>query len=158
MFGHRPELVLFHAQQRTAWAHARQAGSANPMAAARAGRVGGGWVCGTRQMGFDERGFAMTCQKAQESQKRPATKGFREMNGKSIPQQGGLPPEVETYAQRIPTAYRKNYLRAMLGKSKAAALKAKCQDCTNWQREEITHCPVMTCPCWPYRPYAHDKK
>ncbi len=66
-------------------------------------------------------------------------------------------PEVKTYSDAIPKAYRPNYLKAMAGKSKAAALKAKCLDCTNWQRDEIAGCPVRTCSLWPYRPYARDR-
>ena len=41
----------------------------------------------------------------------------------------------------------------MSGKSKAAALKAKCLDCVNWQRAEVTACEAETCPLHPYRPY-----
>ncbi len=53
----------------------------------------------------------------------------------------------------IPSFYRGNYEKAMRGQSKAAAVKAKCLDCCNWQRVEIQYCPCDTCPLWPYRPY-----
>jgi len=50
-----------------------------------------------------------------------------------------------------------NYLgvttKAFTGKSRAAALKAKCLDCTGWQRKEITLCKVESCPLWLFRPY-----
>jgi len=54
----------------------------------------------------------------------------------------------------MPELYRKTYQRAIDGTSKAAALKAKCQDCCNWQRKEVEHCAAADCPLWPYRPYA----
>lgn len=53
-------------------------------------------------------------------------------------------------------AYRKNYLKAMSGKSKSAAVKAKCLDCMNWQSTEVKLCPSMDCPLWLYRPYQGD--
>ncbi len=43
--------------------------------------------------------------------------------------------------------------RAYSGKSKAAGIKAKCLDCSCWQRIEITNCTALACPLWPYRPY-----
>ncbi len=46
--------------------------------------------------------------------------------------------------------------RAYLGHSKAAGIKAKCLDCTCWQRSEITNCTISACPLWPYRPYQSD--
>ena len=54
---------------------------------------------------------------------------------------------------KVPKIYRANYITAMSGKSRAAAIKAKCLDCTNWQRVEFSTCPVETCSLWLYRPY-----
>lgn len=48
--------------------------------------------------------------------------------------------------------------KAYEGNSKAAAVKAKCLDCSGWQRKEITLCPVHTCPLWPYRPYQDESE
>ena len=48
--------------------------------------------------------------------------------------------------------------KAYEGNSKAAALKAKCLDCSCWQRVEITNCTVTTCPLWPYRPYQSQEE
>jgi Zn-finger protein len=53
----------------------------------------------------------------------------------------------------IPESFRANYNRAMSGKSKSAAIKAKCGDCPCWQRAEIENCTVTQCPLYPYRPY-----
>lgn len=59
---------------------------------------------------------------------------------------------------KIPTRYQGNYQSAITSKSKAAAIKAKCLDCTCWQRMEITNCPVTACPLYPHRPYRTARK
>ena len=59
---------------------------------------------------------------------------------------------------KIPTLYQGNYKSAMSGKSKAAAIKAKCLDCCCWQRIEIANCSITSCPLHPYRPYRMAKK
>ena len=58
---------------------------------------------------------------------------------------------------KIPQVYQQNYKAAMSGKSRTAAIKAMCLDCTNWQRVEITNCPIETCPIWLYRPYRSSE-
>ena len=60
---------------------------------------------------------------------------------------------IQKCQQSIPEVYRSNYKKAMSGNSRAAAVKAKCLDCTCWNRTEVAHCSVETCPLWPYRPY-----
>jgi len=50
----------------------------------------------------------------------------------------------------VPPLYRGTYDKAMAGKP-MAAIKAKCQECTNWQREEIKQCTIEYCPLWPLR-------
>ncbi len=58
----------------------------------------------------------------------------------------------------IPPVYQQNYKTAMSGKSRAAAIKAKCLDCCCWQRVEISNCSIETCSLYPYRPYrSHEK-
>ncbi len=52
-----------------------------------------------------------------------------------------------------PEIYRGALVKAYTGKSKAAGVKAKCLDCTNFQRLEITNCAVFGCPLHQYRPY-----
>lgn len=34
-----------------------------------------------------------------------------------------------------------------------AAIKLKCIDCSNFQKEEIKHCQCFDCALWPIRPY-----
>lgn len=57
----------------------------------------------------------------------------------------------------MPSSYIRNYEKAMLGKSRKEAIKAKCLDCAGWQREEIKNCPIDTCPLFYFRPYAPQK-
>lgn len=57
------------------------------------------------------------------------------------------------WLSKMPKVYQQNYETAISGKSRAAAVKAKCLDCCCWQRTEISDCPVDTCALYPYRPY-----
>ena len=61
--------------------------------------------------------------------------------------------KIEKRASDMPKIYRANYLKAMSGKSKAAALKAFCLECVYWQKEEVKLCTAPQCPLYPYRPY-----
>lgn len=42
------------------------------------------------------------------------------------------------------------------GKSYSKAVKAKCLDCTCFNKEEIKKCEVFTCPLHNLRPYKND--
>lgn len=59
--------------------------------------------------------------------------------------------------EAIPESYKLNYRKAVMGLSRASAVKAKCLDCTNWQRNEITLCVAEDCPLWVWRPYQNTK-
>lgn len=50
--------------------------------------------------------------------------------------------------QSMVSAYKKAYAG-----SKAAAVKAKCLDCTGDQRLEVKNCDSVTCPLWSVRPF-----
>lgn len=63
---------------------------------------------------------------------------------------------IKAFAHQMPKNYRLNYLRAMSGTSRAAAVKAKCLDCCCWQRKEVQLCTASTCPLHPYRPYQKE--
>lgn len=60
----------------------------------------------------------------------------------------------EEYLKTVPTLskgiVKHAYTRIIAPKRH---IKAKCLDCTNYQREEITKCPVETCPLWAIRPF-----
>ena len=53
----------------------------------------------------------------------------------------------------IPEKYQGIYKRAMTGKSRMAAMQAKCLECCCWQRSEARDCNVPDCPLYPYNPY-----
>ena len=56
--------------------------------------------------------------------------------------------------EQVPSSMRKTFMDAYEGKAGLrAAIKAKCQDCSSWQREEIANCEARGCPLWNYRPY-----
>jgi hypothetical protein len=60
---------------------------------------------------------------------------------------------------RIPEMYRALFTRVFQpNPSRAAAVKAKCLDCSNFQRVEIEHCPAKSCPLWQIRPYVDRPK
>ena len=56
----------------------------------------------------------------------------------------------------MPDIYRANYDTAMDGRSRKAAVKALCLECTGWQRTEITKCTAPACPLHPYRPFKNE--
>jgi hypothetical protein len=45
------------------------------------------------------------------------------------------------------------FKRAYSGRSRNAAIRAKCAECSNLQRIEVEQCQVGGCPLWQYRPY-----
>ncbi len=50
-------------------------------------------------------------------------------------------------------------MAARAGKGNVRALIGlKCADCSCWQRDEIRHCSVPSCPLYPVRPYQAQKK
>jgi hypothetical protein len=53
----------------------------------------------------------------------------------------------------VPEYFKGLFRRAMSGKSKSAALKAKCVECCNFQRVEVENCTCLQCPLHQYRPY-----
>lgn len=50
------------------------------------------------------------------------------------------------------------FKKAKSGKSRLAAIKAKCLECCGFQRSEVQRCTVETCPLHPYRPYQKEEK
>jgi hypothetical protein len=55
--------------------------------------------------------------------------------------------------EKVPQTMQNVFRKAFSGDSKAAAIKAKCLECSLLQREEVKLCTVETCPLWPYRPF-----
>ena len=71
---------------------------------------------------------------------------------------GDMPKEgenrVSKYLEAVPVSARGCLTRAM-GKTggRMNAIKAKCLDCSGWDRAEIADCLVLTCPLHPWRPF-----
>lgn len=57
---------------------------------------------------------------------------------------------------QMPETMRSTYLKAVSGKSLAAAVKAHCQECVGYQKDEVTKCTSTACPLYHYRPYQKD--
>jgi hypothetical protein len=63
----------------------------------------------------------------------------------------------ETLAE-MPHIHRKAYLQAVLRRSRAAAMKAFCLECTGWQKGEVRRCTALDCPLWAWRPYQDGRQ
>ncbi|WP_162910905.1 hypothetical protein [Azohydromonas sediminis] len=63
----------------------------------------------------------------------------------------------EAQARRVasaPTLYRKMLEKSFTGGlSPRQTIKAKCLDCSNFQRDEVASCRAVACPLWALRPY-----
>ena len=70
-----------------------------------------------------------------------------------------MTPEERIAKRRadMPTAYRRNYDKAMAGKSLKAAAKAFCLECVMWDKNEVKLCPSVACPLYLYRPVRISK-
>ena len=55
--------------------------------------------------------------------------------------------------KEMPATNRRTYAKACLGHSRPAAIKAFCEECVCWVREEVRLCTAKACPLYPYRPY-----
>jgi len=53
----------------------------------------------------------------------------------------------------VPESMRKNYEKAMTGKSRGAAVKAFCCECCGYERKEVSLCTDTGCPLYLYRPF-----
>jgi hypothetical protein len=55
--------------------------------------------------------------------------------------------------RQLPTTMQATYDKAMTGKSRGAAVKAFCCECTGYDRKEVSLCTDHGCPLFPYRPF-----
>ena len=62
------------------------------------------------------------------------------------------------WKNHLPESYKTNYEKAVTTNSLKEAIKAKCLDCMNWSKGEITVCPVPWCPLFYHRPYQKSQK
>jgi len=63
---------------------------------------------------------------------------------------------IERVKRYIPSVI-KAFLRAFHRKSMAAAVKAKCIDCSCYQKVKVAECQISGCSLWRYRPYQGKK-
>lgn len=65
-----------------------------------------------------------------------------------------LPEKQKAYVLgAVPESQKNIFALAFSGGSKAKALQAKCLQCSNFDRAEVTACTVTTCPVHAVRPY-----
>ena len=58
----------------------------------------------------------------------------------------------------VPEKHKIATRRALFGQmSRATAVKVKCLQCCNYDREEVRHCVVVTCALHNVRPYQLDE-
>jgi len=67
---------------------------------------------------------------------------------------------IDTYIDRsVPEKHKIATRRALLGQiTRSTAIRVKCLQCSNYQREEVTYCRVLTCALFPVRPYQLDEE
>ena len=58
---------------------------------------------------------------------------------------------------QMPETCKGIYKKAMTGKRRGQAVKAFCQECMGYVREEIKLCSDTGCPLYPYRPKGRQK-
>ena len=59
----------------------------------------------------------------------------------------------------VPASARGIVQRAFVGNaSPRTAIKAKCLDCSGWDRTEVAQCNVILCPLHVHRPYQSPMK
>lgn len=51
----------------------------------------------------------------------------------------------------VPSKYQGLYDKAMSGKSRRAAIRIFCLECTGYNFKEVAKCPAIHCPLHPYR-------
>jgi len=66
--------------------------------------------------------------------------------------------QLRDWMNHIPARYRSTWRKAYTKRHRQAAIRAKCQDCQNWQVGEVRGCDVVTCPLWFHRPSIHPEQ
>jgi hypothetical protein len=64
---------------------------------------------------------------------------------------------IAVYIERsVPDKHKIATERALLGQiPRSTAIRVKCLQCCNYEREQIIHCTVVTCALHPVRPYQN---
>ena len=60
----------------------------------------------------------------------------------------------EKILSNIPETMQRPFKSSYLGKKCFPdIIKAKCLDCSGYERQEVKNCTVTSCPIWRFRPY-----
>ena len=59
------------------------------------------------------------------------------------------------FMKEVPGTMKNIFLMAFK-RSKASAVKAKCLECSSFQRTEVALCNIVVCPLWEVRPFRKD--
>ncbi|MBE3098087.1 MAG: hypothetical protein IMZ44_13295 [Planctomycetes bacterium] len=62
--------------------------------------------------------------------------------------------QIRRCLEDMPPTFRRTYLLAVAGKSKAAAIKAFCAECVGWERREVALCTAPACALYAFRPFT----
>ena len=88
--------------------------------------------------------------------------GTAKTNDAKQPYRNSTPPSsVNLIAEcraAMPEIYRRQYDKAMGGKSLRAAVNSKCLDCCCWERTAVRDCSAIACPLHTVRPYQASSK
>ncbi len=71
------------------------------------------------------------------------------LRGSPPPLVGG--PERQERLIDVPAKYRDGYRKAWAGKSRKAAIRAFCLECTGWSEAEVRLCTATACPLYEFR-------
>lgn len=65
-----------------------------------------------------------------------------------------LSEKQKKYLKNVPDIYKKGVeVSFTVPKQRSVAIKAKCLDCSGFQRTEVRDCTITTCSLWLVRPY-----
>lgn len=89
-------------------------------------------------------------------EKQQAAKEHREAVLENYKAEKGV---FSSYLKLVPKKHQWSLYQIYKGKnSMKLAIKMKCLDCAQFQRDEIRHCAVQTCPLHNFRPYQQKEK
>ena len=61
--------------------------------------------------------------------------------------------QIAARREQMPRSCRRNYDKALGGRSLRAAVNAFCLECVCWNRREVRLCTDLACPLYVVRPY-----
>ena len=66
------------------------------------------------------------------------------------------PHRIERRLAGIPSRFRRQYRKAVAGKSLQEAVTAMCLECTMWTPSNVHLCTGVACPLWAVRPFQES--